>query len=143
MKFVLIFGPQAVGKMTVGQELEKSTGLKLFHNHMTIELLAPLFQFNEEMWRLVDLFRKEIFEAVAKSDAEGIIFTYVWAFDMQSDWGFVKEVCDIFESKCGTIYFVELEADLNESIDRNKTSNRLQHKPTKRNVECVYMLIVP
>ncbi|MCG2947318.1 hypothetical protein KZ309_25925, partial [Escherichia coli] len=71
------------------------------------------------------------------------IFTYVWAFDMQSDWGFVKEVCDIFESKCGTIYFVELEADLNESIDRNKTSNRLQHKPTKRNVECVYMLIVP
>jgi hypothetical protein len=25
MKFVLIFGPQAVGKMTVGQELEKIT----------------------------------------------------------------------------------------------------------------------
>lgn len=23
MKFVLIFGPQAVGKMTIGQELEK------------------------------------------------------------------------------------------------------------------------
>ncbi|MED3553043.1 hypothetical protein P4449_21750 [Cytobacillus praedii] len=38
MKFVLIFGPQAVGKMTVGQELEKITELKLFHNHMTIEL---------------------------------------------------------------------------------------------------------
>jgi ATP-dependent protease Clp ATPase subunit len=31
MKFVLIFGPQAVGKMTVGQELEKITELKLFH----------------------------------------------------------------------------------------------------------------
>jgi shikimate kinase len=28
MKFVLIFGPQAVGKMTVGMELEKSTGFK-------------------------------------------------------------------------------------------------------------------
>lgn len=28
MKFVLIFGPQAVGKMTVGQEFEKITGLK-------------------------------------------------------------------------------------------------------------------
>ncbi len=25
MKFVIIFGPQAVGKMTVGQELEKIT----------------------------------------------------------------------------------------------------------------------
>ncbi|GAE48204.1 hypothetical protein JCM21738_5289 [Mesobacillus boroniphilus JCM 21738] len=39
MKFVLIFGPQAVGKMTVGHELEKITELKLFHNHMTIELV--------------------------------------------------------------------------------------------------------
>jgi len=35
MKFVLIFGPQAVGKMTVGQELANLTKLKLFHNHMT------------------------------------------------------------------------------------------------------------
>lgn len=41
MKFVLIFGPQAVGKMTVGQELAKITGLKLFHNHMTIDLVNP------------------------------------------------------------------------------------------------------
>ncbi|OZT14564.1 shikimate kinase [Priestia aryabhattai] len=135
MKFILVFGPQAVGKMTVGQQLERNMGLKLFHNHMTIELLAPLFQFNEEMWRLVDLFRKEIFESISKSDAKGIIFTYVWAFDMQSDWNFIREVCDIFESKGGTVYFVELEADLNERIDRNKTPNRLQHKPTKRNVE--------
>ena len=41
LKFVTIIGPQAVGKMTVGQELAKITGLKLFHNHMTIELVAP------------------------------------------------------------------------------------------------------
>ncbi len=43
MKFVLLFGSQAVGKMEVGQELSKITDLKLFHNHMTIDLLEPLF----------------------------------------------------------------------------------------------------
>ena len=32
---VQIIGPQAVGKMTVGQELSKITGYKLFYNHMT------------------------------------------------------------------------------------------------------------
>lgn len=48
-KFVLIFGPQAVGKMTVGQELAKMTDLKLFHNHMTIDLLEPLYGFSPEM----------------------------------------------------------------------------------------------
>lgn len=30
---VIILGPHAVGKMTVGQELAKITDLRLFHNH--------------------------------------------------------------------------------------------------------------
>lgn len=96
MKFVLIFGPQAVGKMTVGQELANITELKLFHNHMTIELLEPLFNFSPEMWELSTLFRKEIFKAVAGSKQKGLIFTYVWAFDQQEDWDFVDETCEIF-----------------------------------------------
>ncbi len=60
MKLVFIFGPQAVGKIAVRQELQKITALKLLHNHMTIDLLAPIFRFNSEMWRLVELFRRNI-----------------------------------------------------------------------------------
>ncbi|MFJ5760381.1 AAA family ATPase [Neobacillus sp. NPDC093182] len=136
MKFVLIFGPQAVGKMTVGQELAKITDLKLFHNHMTIELVTPIFDFGtKEGQRLVTLFREEIFESVAKSDLEGLIFTYVWAFDHPSDWEYVDKVCQIFESRGGKVYFVELEADLNVRLERNKSPHRLEHKPTKRNIE--------
>lgn len=134
MKFVLIFGPQAVGKMTVGQALENKTELKLFHNHMTIELLEPFFGFSPEMWRLTNLFRMEIFQAVANSDLDGLIFTYVWAFDQQEDWNYVEKMCEIFESNGASIYFVELEADLNERLERNKSQNRLKHKPTKRNI---------
>ena len=99
MKLVLIFGPQAVGKMTVGQELAKKTGLKLFHNHMTIELLEPLFGFSAEMWRLTDLFRMEIFKSAAVSEMEGLIFTYVWAFNQQEDWASVDKICRVYESK--------------------------------------------
>lgn len=33
------------------------------------------------------------------------------------------------------MYYVELEVDLDERIQRNKSSNRLEHKPSKRNVE--------
>lgn len=135
MKLVMIFGPQAVGKMTVGQELAKKTDLTLFHNHMTIELLEPLFGFTPEMWRLTDLFRMEIFQAFAASEKEGLIFTYVWAFNEQEDWEFVNKVCGVFESREADIYFVELEAELDERLQRNKSPNRLQHKPTKRDVE--------
>lgn len=136
MKFLLIFGPQAVGKMTVGQELEKITDLKLFHNHMTIELVSPFFNYGtDEGRRLVGLFRREIFEAVAKSDQYGLIFTFCWAFDQQADWDYINEVCAIFEKRGADIYFAELEADFDERVARNKTPNRLAHKPTKRALE--------
>ncbi|MEO6875756.1 MAG: shikimate kinase, partial [Opitutaceae bacterium] len=35
---VFIVGAPAVGKMTVGDALAKRTGLRLFHNHLTIDL---------------------------------------------------------------------------------------------------------
>lgn len=136
MKLVFIFGPQAVGKMTVGQKLAEQTGFKLFHNHMTLELLAPIFGFTEDTWRLSDLFRYEIFKSVAaNNELTGLIFTYVWAFNEESDWAFVDKICQIFKEENAEVYFVELEADLNERIARNKTPNRLKHKPSKRNVE--------
>ncbi|MBS4178954.1 AAA family ATPase [Lederbergia citrea] len=135
MKFILIFGPQAVGKMTVGHELEKITELKLFHNHMTIDLVQPFFGFSAEMWRLSSLFRHEIFEAVSRSDLPGLIFTYVWALDQQGDWDYVDKICNVFESKGAVVYFVELEADIEERLERNKSPHRLEHKPTKRNIK--------
>jgi hypothetical protein len=136
MKFILIFGPNAVGKMTVGQELEKMTGLKLFHNHMTIELVSPFFSYSSDSGkRIVRHFRQEIFEEVAKSNLDGLIFTYIWAFNEQDDWDYVENVCNIFRSKGGEIYFAELEADLDERLARNRSPHRLNHKPTKRNLE--------
>jgi len=136
MELILIFGPQAVGKMTVGHELEKRTDLKLFHNHMTIDLVNPFFDYGtSEGKRLVNLFREEIFKEVAKSNLYGLIFTFVWAFDMKSDWDYVDRVCEIFESNGGTVYFVELEADMDTRLERNKSPHRLIHKPSKRNID--------
>ncbi|HDR4559949.1 shikimate kinase [Bacillus cereus] len=136
MKFIIIFGPQAVGKMTVGHELEKITDLKLFHNHMTIDFVSPFFDYStKEAKRLVSLFRNELFEEVSKSNLYGMIFTYVWAFDLQSDWEYINHIVSIFESKGGTVYFVELEADLDERLERNKSPHRLEHKPKKRDIE--------
>lgn len=135
MKFVLLFGPQAVGKMTVGQELSKITQLKLFHNHMTIDLLVPLFGYSPEMWRLCHLFREEILKTFAKSDQYGIIFTTVWAFNNAEDWNNIEKICDFFHSSEAEVYFVELEASVKERLKRNTTSNRLKNKPTKRDIK--------
>ena len=43
MTLVIIFGPPAVGKMAVGMELERLTGFRLFHNHLTVDPVMRLF----------------------------------------------------------------------------------------------------
>jgi hypothetical protein len=136
MIFVIIFGPPAVGKMTVGYELAKLTGFKLFHNHMTIELVLNFFNFGQPQFhRLVDTFRRRIFEEIAASDLPGLIFTYVWALDQTSDKAYIDETCNLFREKGGEVYFVELEADLSERLRRNESEFRLAQKPSKRQVE--------
>lgn len=136
MKLVIIFGPHAVGKMTVGQELVKITDLKLFHNHMTIDIVSELFvNMPSERSRLTELFRHEIFDAYSKSNEYGMIFTFMWAFDAQADWEYISRIQSMFEERGATVYYVELEADYSLRLARNKTENRLLHKPSKRNLE--------
>ena len=135
MKFIVIFGPPAVGKMSVGQELAKLTGFKLFHNHMTIELLLNFFKFEDPQFRtLISEFRTRVFEEVAASELPGLIFTFVWALDLDSDKKFIDSSCEIFREKGAEVYFVELEAELPERLKRNEAPSRLTEKPSKRDV---------
>jgi len=136
MEFILITGPQAVGKMTVGQELTKITNLKLLHNHMTIEVVTKIFDYSKETYRkLNESFRTQIFEEFAKSDQEGLIFTTTWDFDSKEEWDRIYGYIEIFRKYNADIYIVELEADLEERLKRNKTENRLANKASKRDFE--------
>lgn len=136
MKFVLITGPQAVGKMTVGQELTKISELKLLHNHMTIEVVTQIFNYSKETFKkLNESFRLQIFEEFAKSDQYGLIFTTTWDFNKKEEWDRIYGYIDIFKKYNSEIYIIELEADLEERLKRNKTENRLLNKASKRNFE--------
>jgi len=136
MKFIIIAGPQAVGKMAVGMNLAEKTGMRLFHNHMTIEMAIDIYGgFSKHAKKLVAQLRKDIFESVSESDLKGLIFTFMWAFNYQEDHDYVKEQVELFESKGAEVYIVELQADLDIRRKRNKTELRLKHKPSKRDLE--------
>ncbi len=133
MKLILLFGNAAVGKMTVGQELMKRTGLRLFHNHMTIEPVLEVFgNFNSAA---IARCRQVIFEEFAKTDHYGMIFTYMWAFDQQSDWDYVEQIKEIFAPYGTEFYYVELVASQEVRLQRNASENRLRNKGSKRDVE--------
>ena len=132
MKLVFILGDAAVGKMTVGQELMKITGLRLFHNHMTIEPVIEVFgRFDH---KTVAEMREIIFRNFAASDNEGMIFTLMMDFDLPSEWEYLEHVKGIFEPRGTEFYYVELIAPQEIRLQRNATANRLEHKPSKRDV---------
>ena len=63
-----------------------------------------------------------------------MIFTYMWAFDMQEDWDYIRSVAERFEFTGGNVYYVELVADRAVRLERNKTENRLRNKASKRDL---------
>ena len=133
MKLMILIGNSSVGKMTVGQELTKITPFRLFHNHMMIEPVLEVFgSFRGDV---IQKLRKVIFEEFSKSDNYGLIFTFMWAFDMPSDWDYLESVKQIFGLPEEDVYYVELIAPQEVRLERNRTENRLKNKASKRDLE--------
>lgn len=132
MDLIVLIGSGAVGKMTVGQELMKISDFRLFHNHMMIEPVIEVF--GDYCGPVVGRLREVIFEEFLKTKYRGMIFTYMWAFDMQEDWDYIRSVAERFEATGGNVYYVELVADQAVRLERNRTENRLRNKASKRNL---------
>jgi hypothetical protein len=77
MKLLFIYGRPAVGKLTVARAVAERTGGRLFHNHMTVNLVLSVFDFGtpafvalrERIW--MDVFRRAIAEKLPL-----LIFTF-------------------------------------------------------------------
>ena len=133
MKLLILIGNSAVGKMTVGQELCKITPFRLFHNHMMIEPVLEIFgSFRGDV---IQKLRQVIFEEFAKTDNYGLVFTFMWAFDMPSDWEYIENVRRMFDIPDEDVYYVDLIAPQEVRLTRNGTETRLKNKASKRDIE--------
>ena len=140
MKLVFLFGNSAVGKMTVGQELTKITPLRLFHNHMMIEPVLEVFgQFRGD---LIQKLRSFILEEFGKTDNYGLIFTYMMAFDMPSEYAYIQRVKETLGVSEEDVYYIELVAPQSVRLERNTTENRLKHKASKRDIAFSNQLLI-
>ena len=133
MKLLIILGAQAVGKMTVGQELLKITNLHLLTNHTTWEFVHE--HFGGDFGDASDRLREVILEEFSKSDRYGLIYTCCMNYDSQKEWDGLCRITDMFKEANAEIHYVELTASQEIRLQRNKTENRLLNKSTKRNIE--------
>ncbi|WP_158288709.1 AAA family ATPase [Ornithinimicrobium flavum] len=128
---LLLFGPPAVGKMTVGRAVAARSRFRLFHNHMTIEPLLETFGYGTPPFEVLNAeFRRRVLEEAAAHDVD-LLLTLVWALDHPEDVAGIESYVEIFD---GDVAFVELRADLGTRLERNRTEHRLLHKASKRDV---------
>lgn len=136
MDLVIVFGPAAVGKMTVGHALCELTGFKLFHNHAIIEPMLEIFPFGSPPFsRLVAEFRRRVIEEAAASDLPGLVFTFVWDLNDPGETDVMASYLEIAESHGGRGRLVELYTEQSERLARNSTPFRLERKASKRDLE--------
>ncbi len=132
MRLLLIIGPPAVGKMTVGRAVADRSTFRLFHNHHTIELLLDVFDYGTLPFsRLNSEFRRRIIEEATEAGAD-LVFTFVWDLDLpeESDW-----LARLVEPYADRVAVVELVAGLDTRLQRNRTEHRLAEKKSKRDLE--------
>src|SRR5687767_10567994 len=107
MRLIFLHGLPGVGKLTVARELGTLTGFKIFHNHLTVDLVESLFEFGSEPF--VELREKvwlATFAQAVKTELAGLIFTF--AFDRTVSGTFVDAVQEIVCRNGGEVLFVEL-----------------------------------
>ncbi|WP_249630138.1 ATP-binding protein [Streptococcus uberis] len=131
---LVIIGAQASGKMTIGQEVEKMTEMTLFHNHESIDFVLKFMPWSKDATDLITKIRFDFFETFAKI-GQPMIFTIVIDFGDPNEVAFLDALQGTFENNKQEILFVELETSLEERLTRNKTENRLKHKPFKRDID--------
>jgi hypothetical protein len=124
MNLIFIHGAPAVGKLTVARHLAELTGYRLFHNHLTVDLLSAVFDFGSEPFVIL---REQIWLAVFGEAAQqkvSLIFTFNPESTVRER--FIEDTIKTVESAGGKVIFVELSCSSEELERRIESPSRTQ-----------------
>ena len=134
MKLIFIYGPPAVGKLTVATELGRITSFAVFDNHMSINCVLPVFAFGtDSMNKLVRKIRLDVIEEAAREGVD-VIFTFVYVHPKGIP--LIGQIFDAVAAQQGTVCFVQLTCEKDAQEQRVEHPDRARRMKT-RDVELV------
>ena len=121
-RIIVLHGPGAAGKYTIARELSRITGLGLFHNHLTVDLLLPLFPFGspdfvrhrERIW----------LEVMADAVSAGTSFIFTFNPERTVNPSFPGKLREQVASRGGRVTFVSVECPEEEIERRIESESR-------------------
>lgn len=135
---IFLYGPPAVGKLTVAKVLAEKTEYKLLHNHLIVNPIAEIFPFENPSNRLLTReFRIRILDEAIKSDIN-IITTFGIAGN--NPFKHIDDVVKSVKSLKGNLLLVQLTADKETLLNRVENQSRKDHgkNTTKEYLETLF-----
>ncbi len=127
MKLIVLYGPPASGKYTLAKAITEHTGYKLFHNHLTIDLLQTVFNFGSPgFFKLSSKIRLDIFELAAKENIPGLVFTFVYA--KNDDDEFIRDLIDRVTAHGGEVVFIQVYCEQHKLLERVTNESRKEFR---------------
>ena len=122
MKLVFLHGAPAVGKLTIARELARLTGFRLFHNHLTVDLVSSLFPFGSEGFILL---REQIWlAAFAEAARQNVSLIFTFNPERTVRERFIQDLLEVVEGAGGQVVFVELTCAEDELERRIEDASR-------------------
>lgn len=137
MNLVIIIGPSAVGKRTVGLELAKLTNYTLVHNHQPKDFIIDVNgEFDVELLREV---RKTVVKYYAENQVRGLILSFRYNYMSSGSMFHLRDLIEIVTEadSQSSVYIVELVSPLETRLDRNNSEDRHELNYVKTDEEMI------
>lgn len=124
---IILHGPPTSGKFTIASELSALTKVRVFHNHLTLDVAKSLLEFGApEFWRLVHDLRLLSLRYHFEHGCDTAVTT--WCYEESVDYAMFVAIKQLASSAGGQVLPVYLHCDLPHLVSRVDNEHRQKMK---------------
>lgn len=129
MEIIYIYWPPAVWKLTTAKELSKLTWYKIYHNHLSHDLVSSILSYKENEDIFFPLIKdiNLLFISKIPKNINGIIFTN--CYEEKKDYIYINKLLNIFNTLWAKTHFIKLYCD--KSLLFKRVENETRKNTTK------------
>lgn len=124
MDLLFLHGGIASGKLTIARELGSRLGFAVFHNHLVVDALTPVFPFGSPPF--VELRERFWLDVLGEAARTGISTIFTFAPEPTVPAGFPDRVKSAVETLGGRVHLVELAVSAEEQERRIALPSRTE-----------------